>query len=237
MGSMLFTQDGSPVEVEQVWVVSARQDAEGQWIQMGGRVALLPNGAYCHGDGNLLPFEDEEDIRQIFASRDREGNPCVLPEMQVLMDMVLEWFAHRAEFDDQIIKKVVLSRQGYPEFEDGTPAEEPDIYAYFEPGPALSAAIVGLYERRKVEAQAVRAAKPDIYRQGPAPPPRQTKVAGDPVATPKKAGSGLKPGKGWTADRLAKARATKEANKAARMAKATPNPTPASQPEAAAVAG
>ena len=234
---MLFTQDGSPVEVEQIWVVSARQDAEGQWIQMGGRVALLPNGAYCHGDGNLLPFEDEEDIKQIFASRDREGNPCVLPEMQVLMDMVLEWFAHRAEFDDQIIKKVVLSRQGYPEFEDGTPAEEPDIYAYFEPGPALSAAIVGLYERRKVEAQAVRAAKPDIYRQGPAPPPGQTKVAGDPVATPKKAGSGLKPGKGWTADRLAKARATKEANKAARMAKATPNPTPASQPEAAAVAG
>ena len=237
MGSMLFTQDGSPVEVEQVWVVSARQDAEGQWIQMGGRVALLPNGAYCHGDGNLLPFEDEEDIKQIFASRDREGNPCVLPEMQVLMDMVLEWFAHRAEFDDQIIKKVVLSRQGYPEFEDGTPAEEPDIYAYFEPGPALSAAIVGLYERRKVEAQAVRAAKPDIYRQGAAPPPGKTKVAGDPVATPKKAGSGLKPGKGWTADRLAKARATKEANKAARMAKATPNPTPASQPEAAAVAG
>ena len=237
MGSMLFTQDGSPVEVEQVWVVSARQDAEGQWIQMGGRVALLPNGAYCHGDGNLLPFEDEGDIKQIFASRDREGNPCVLPEMQVLMDMVLEWFAHRAEFDDQIIKKVVLSRQGYPEFEDGTPAEEPDIYAYFEPGPALSAAIVGLYERRKVEAQAVRAAKPDIYRQGSAPPPGKTKVAGDPVATPKKAGSGLKPGKGWTADRLAKARATKEANKAARMAKATPNPTPASQPEAAAVAG
>ena len=237
MGSMLFTQDGSPVEVEQVWVVSARQDAEGQWIQMGGRVALLPNGAYCHGDGNLLPFEDEEEIKQIFASRDREGNPCVLPEMQVLMEMVLEWFAHRAEFDDQVIKKVVLSRQGYPEFEDGTPAEEPDIYAYFEPGPALSAAIVGLYERRKVEAQAVRAAKPDIYRQGSAPPPGKTKVAGDPVATPKKAGSGLKPGKGWTADRLAKARATKEANKAARMAKATPNPTPASQPEAAAVAG
>ena len=107
MGQMLFTQDGSPVEVEQVWVVSARQDAEGQWIQMGGRVALMPNGAYCHGDGNLLPFEDEEEIRQIFTSRDREGNPCILPEMQVLMDMVLEWFAHRAEFDDQIIKKVV----------------------------------------------------------------------------------------------------------------------------------
>ena len=234
MGSMLFTQDGSPVEVEQVWVVSARQDAEGQWIQMGGRVALLPNGAYCHGDGNLLPFEDEEDIRQIFASRDREGNPCVLPEMQVLMDMVLEWFAHRAEFDDQVIKKVVLSRQGYPEFEDGTPAEEPDIYAYFEPGPALSAAIVGLYERRKVEAQAVRAAKPDIYRQGPAPPPGQTKVAGEPVATPPKGRSGLKPGKGWTQERLAKARATKEAK---RMAKATPNSTLASQPEAAAAAG
>ena len=236
MGSMLFTQDGSPVEVEQVWVVSARQDAEGQWIQMGGRVALLPNGAYCHGDGNLLPFEDEEEIKQIFASRDREGNPCVLPEMQVLMEMVLEWFAHRAEFDDQVIKKVVLSRQGYPEFEDGTPAEEPDIYAYFEPGPALSAAIVGLYERRKVEAQAVRAAKPDIYRQGPAPPPGQTKVAGDPVASPK-GSPGLKLGKGWTPDRLAKARATKEANKAGRMAKATPNSTPASQPETAAPAG
>ena len=233
MGSMLFTQDGSPVEVEQIWVVSARQDESGQWIQMGGKVALMPNGAYCHGDGNLLPFEDEEDIKQIFTSRDREGNPCVLPEMQVLMGMVLEWFAHRAEFDDQVIKKVVLSRQGYPEFEDGTPAEEPDIYAYFEPGPALSAAIVGLYERRKVEAQAVRAAKPDIYRQGPAPPPGQTKVAGEPVATP----SGLKPGKGWTPERLAKARATKEANKTARMAKATPNSTPASQPEAAAATG
>ena len=227
MGSMLFTQDGSPVEVEQVWVVSARQDAEGQWIQMGGRVALLPNGAYCHGDGNLLPFEDEEDIKQIFASRDREGNPCVLPEMQVLMEMVLEWFAHRAEFDDQIIKKVVLSRQGYPEFEDGTPAEEPDIYAYFEPGPALSAAIVGLYERRKVEAEAVRAAKPDIYRQAPAPPPGQTKVAGEAVAKPKKSG-GRKP---WTKAQLAARRAKTT------TAKATPNPAPAKQAETAATAG
>ena len=233
MGSMLFTQDGSPVEVEQVWVVSARQDAEGQWIQMGGRVALLPNGAYCHGDGNLLPFEDEEDIKQIFASRDREGNPCVLPEMQVLMEMVLEWFAHRAEFDDQIIRKVVLSRQGYPEFEDGTPAEEPDIYAYFEPGPALSAAIVGLYERRKVEAQAVRAAKPDIYRQGPAPPPGQTKVAGDLVATPPKGASSSKP---LSKTQLAKRRATRAANQAAKVGKATPNATAASQPGAMAAA-
>ena len=233
MGSMLFTQDGSPVEVEQVWVVSARQDAEGQWIQMGGRVALLPNGAYCHGDGNLLPFEDEEDIKQIFASRDREGNPCVLPEMQVLMEMVLEWFAHRAEFDDQVIKKVVLSRQGYPEFEDGTPAEEPDIYAYFEPGPALSAAIVGLYERRKVEAQAVRAAKPDIYRQGPAPPPGQTKVAGAPVATPQKGASSSKP---LSKTQLAKRRATRAANQAAKVGKATPNATAASQPGATAAA-
>ena len=231
---MLFTQDGSPVEVEQIWVVSARQDAEGQWIQMGGRVALLPNGAYCHGDGNLLPFEDEEDIKQIFASRDREGNPCVLPEMQVLMDMVLEWFAHRAEFDDQIIKKVVLSRQGYPEFEDGTPAEEPDIYAYFEPGPALSAAIVGLYERRKVEAQAVRAAKPDIYRQGPAPSPGQTKEAGAPVALPQKGPGSSKP---LSKTQLAKRRATKAANVMAKAGKATQNATPANQPEAAAAAG
>ena len=233
MGSMLFTQDGSPVEVEQVWVVSARQDAEGQWIQMGGRVALLPNGADCHGDGNLLPFEDEEEIKQIFASRDREGNPCVLPEMQVLMEMVLEWFAHRAEFDDQVIKKVVLSRQGYPEFEDGTPAEEPDIYAYFEPGPALSAAIVGLYERRKVEAQAVRAAKPDIYRQGPAPPPGQTKEAGAPVATPQKGPGSSKP---LSKTQLAKRRATRAANQAAKVGKATPNATAASQPGATAAA-
>ena len=231
MGSMLFTQDGSPVEVEQVWVVSARQDAEGQWIQMGGRVALLPNGAYCHGDGNLLPFEDKEEIKQIFASRDREGNPCVLPEMQVLMDMVLDWFDHRAEFDDHVIKKVVLSRQGYPEFEDGTPAEEPDIYAYFEPGPALSAAIVGLYERRKTEVEAVKAAKPDIYRQSPAPPlppPGQTKVVGAPVAKPK---MGPGSGKPWTKARLAARHAKMVA------AKATPNPTPASQPEAAPPAG
>jgi hypothetical protein len=224
----LFTQDGAAVEVEQVWVVSARQDADGQWIQMGGRVALMPNGAYCHGDGNLLPFEDEEEIRQIFTSRDREGNPCILPEMQGLMDLVLDWFAHRAEFDDQVIRKVVLSRQGYPEFEDGTPAEEPDIYAWFEPGPALSAAIVGLYERRKVEAQEVRAAKPDIYRQGP--PPGQTRVAGELVATPPK---GPGSGKPLTRAQLAKSRATKAANRAAK-AKATPNPTAASQPQAAA---
>lgn len=228
MGSMLFTQDGSPVEVEQIWVVSARQDPEGQWIQMGGRVALLPNGAYCHGDGNLLPFEDEEEIRQIFTSRDREGNPCILPEMQGLLDLVLEWFAHRAEFEGQEIRKVTLNRKGHPEFEDGTPAEEPDIYAYFDPGPALSAAIVGLYERRKIEAEAARAAKPDMYRQGPTPPPGQTRVAGDLVATlPKGPGSG----KPLTKAQLAKRRATKAANRAA---KATSNPTAASQPAAAA---
>ena len=228
MGQMLFTQDGAAVEVEQVWVVSARQDTDGQWIQMGGRVALMPNGAYCHGDGNLLPFEDEEEIRRIFTSRDREGNPCILPEMQGLLDKVLEWFAHRAEFDDQVIRKVVLSRQGYPEFEDGAPAEEPDVYAYYEPGPALSAAIVGLYERRKVEAAEVRAAKPDIYRQAPAPPPGQPRVAGEGVAAPKKAGKPL------TRAQLAKRRSTRAANIAA---KATPNPSPAKQPETAAAAG
>lgn len=227
MGQMLFTQDGSAVEVEQVWVVSARQDANGQWIQMGGKVALMPNGAYCHGDGNLLPFESEEEIRLIFASLDKDGNPCILPEMEGLLAKVLEWFAHRADFEGQEIRKVVFSRKGYPEFEDGTPAEEADLYAYFEPGPALSAAIVGLYERRKVEAAEALAAKPDIYRQAPAPPPGQTKVAGEAVAKPKKSG-GRKP---WTKAQLAARRAKTT------TAKATQNPAPAKQAETAAAAG
>jgi hypothetical protein len=148
----------------------------------------------------------------------------VIPEMQWLLDAMLEWFAHRADFEGLVIQKVVLNRKGYPELEDGSPAEESDIYAYFEPGPALSAAIVGLYKRREVEAAEAKAAKPEIYRQGPTPPPGKPRVAGDLVATPPKVSP--KRGKGFTTESLIKARATRAANKAAK-AMATPNPTPA----------
>ena len=223
MGSMLFTQDGSSVEVEQVWVVSARQDEQGQWIQMGGRVALMPNGAYCHGDGNLLPFKSEEEIRQIFTSRDREGNPCILPEMQGLMELVLEWFSHRADFNGSVVQKVVLNRKGWPELEDGTPAEMKDVYAWYEPGEALEAAICGFYARRRFENETARAAKPDIYRQTPAPPPGQTKVAGDLVAKPQPRGvkrSGKASTKGKTAKGPAKAAANSTAVKPSEAAAA-----------------
>jgi len=90
MAATLFTHDGRRVEVENIWVISARQDAEGQWIQMGGKVALMPNGAYCHGDGDLLPFESEEEIRQIFMTRAHDGGAMVIPEMQRLLDAMLE---------------------------------------------------------------------------------------------------------------------------------------------------
>ena len=229
MGQMLFTQDGSAVEVEQVWVVSARQDTNGQWIQMGGKVALMPNGAYCHGDGNLLPFESKEEIRLIFASLDKEGNPCILPEMEGLLANVLEWFDHRHEFEGKDIQRVILNSKGWPELEDGTPASREQIYNYFEAGTmALEAAIVGLHERHKAEIEAQRATKPDIYQ--PAPPPGQTKVAGDVAAKPNKGGR-----KPWTKAQLADRRAKEAAKKADKAsAKATPNPTAASQPAAAA---
>lgn len=207
MAATLFTHDGRRVEVENIWVISARQDAEGQWIQMGGKVALMPNGAYCHGDGDLLPFESEEEIRQIFMTRAHDGGAMVIPEMQRLLDAMLEWFSHRADFDSDVVQKVVLNREGYPELEDGTPATEEQVYAWYKPGAALSAAIVGLYKRTEADQEAARAAKPEIYQQAPAPPPGQPKVAGDLVAKPEKHGKPL------TKAQLAKRRATKAANK------------------------
>lgn len=221
MGSLLFTREGACAEVEQVWVIAGKQDNDGHWIQMGGKVAKLSNGAFCHAD-NIQPFESEKEIRQIFATRGPDGNPMTLPEMQWLLDEILEWFAHRGDFEGQEIQKVVFNRKGFPELEDGSPAEEADIYAYFEPGPALTAAIIGLGKRREADAQAVRAAKPEIYQ--PTPPPGQPKVAGEGVAVPQKVGKPL------TRTQLAKRRATRAANKAA---KATPKSAPASQLEAA----
>ena len=233
MSSLLITKDGVQVEVEQIWGISGHQDTEGNQIQQEARVALLSNGAYCHGDGDLLPFEDAEEIKTLFSTVDKKtGETVIIPEYQWLLDKVLDWFEHYQEEDGSVVRKVVLSRKGYPEFEDGTPADLADIYAWFEPGDAQAAAIVGLHERRRAEAAGAKAAIPEIYQ--PAPPPGQPRVAGEGIAQPKPA-SGKGSGKPLSKAALARTRAIKAKNRAAK-AKATPNPTPASQPEAAAAA-
>jgi hypothetical protein len=195
MTAILFTREGALVEVEQVWVVSGKQDENGNWIQQGGKVAKLPNGSFCHGD--LLPFNSEEEITLIFTTRDREGNPMIIPEFKWLLDEVLEWFARRHEIEGEKIQKIMFDANGWPELEDGTPVtDEAVIYQCCKPGPVMTAAIIGLNERRQAEAIAAKAAKPDFYRQEPTPPPGMPRVAGDLVATPKEPEKAKSPARG-----------------------------------------
>lgn len=184
MSQFLFTREGAMVEVDRIVVVSGKQDAEGNWIQQGGKVAVLSNNSYCHGD--LLPFTSEEEIRLIFTSLDKNGNPIILPEMQEFLDKVLAWFARKDEFAFEQIPKIEFDENGWPHLADGTPVDEALLYQYPRPTHVITAAIIGMHERRKAEANQAAAAKPEFYKQaGPKPPPGMPKVAGDLVAKPK----------------------------------------------------
>lgn len=169
MAQFIGTKNYGVIEVDRSWQVAQKNDPEGNPIQQGGHIALLVNGAYCHMTG--LPINSPDELRAVFC--DYQGN--VLRGMERVLADSLEWFEHRHENDAALIPEVTFDANGFPKYADGTYLEtENEIYQCLKPGPVMTAAIVGLSERRKVTREA-EAAKP-VFEPA-APPPLEHEVA------------------------------------------------------------
>lgn len=171
MSQFIATKNFGIIEVDHSWQVAQKQDAEGKLIQQGGHIALLVNGARCHITGN--PFESEEEIRDICCFANGE----VIPKMAQVLEDTLEWFAHRHDNAGQVIPEISFDANGFPKYvETGAYLEtEDEIYQCLKPGPVMTAAIVGLAERRKIMALA-EATKPP-FEEREQPPVMEHEVA------------------------------------------------------------
>ena len=186
MSQFIATKNFGIIEVDHSWQVAQKQDPEGNLIQQGGHIALLVNGARCHITGN--PFESEEEIRDICCYANGE----VIPKMKQVLEDTLEWFAHRHDNAGQVIPEISFDANGFPKYvETGVYLEtEDEIYQCLKPGSVMTAAIVGLTERRKIVALA-EATKP-IFEEREQPPVMEHEVAA-PVERPRKL---IAPGRG-----------------------------------------
>lgn len=118
------------------------------FIDGGYHIVKCPNGAYMHANG--LPVSDEDHLRAAIP------NP--------FLEDALKWFNSRHEMEENPPQPIIFHQQGYPIFADGSIPDFSDLYAYFAPGPILTAAIVALqqYHDRQPgqEVQKLRAVPP-----------------------------------------------------------------------------
>ena len=122
VGQELFTRDHGTVRV-----------AELSFIDGGFHIVKCPNGAYMHANG--LPVTDEDQLRAAIP------NP--------FLEDALKWFSRRHELEENPPQPIGFHPQGYPIFADGSVPEFDDLYAYFSPGPILTAAIVALQQYKE----------------------------------------------------------------------------------------
>jgi len=157
MSQKIWTKNFGMLEVERSWVVVPKQNEEGKIIREGGHIAQLTNGAFVHITG--LPFNSEEEIKKILST----------PELRTVRDEALEWFRNRGQGEETPLPKIMFDNNGYPLFEDGTPVEKmDDLYMCLQPGPVLTAAIIGLNKKMEAE-QAAAGQKRDAKPGAPAP--------------------------------------------------------------------
>ena len=199
MSQFISTKNYGIIEVDHSWQVAQKQDPEGNLIQQGGHIALLVNGAFCHITG--MPIGSADELRDVFCKTD--GVP--LRGMEQVYQDSLEWFAHRFDNLAEAIPEVTFDHNGFPKYADGNYLEtEDEIYKCLKPGAVMTAAIVGLSERRKMLRE-TEAAKP-IFGT-PQPPPPIEHEAAAPVGEEKKPHPmWTKKGKGQGAKKGAKGR-------------------------------
>jgi hypothetical protein len=133
-GQELYTRDHGTVKI-----------AEMSFQDGGYHIVLCPNGTYMHSNG--LPIKDEKELR------------AAIPPP--FLEDALNWFQRRHEDVDNPPRPIGFNQEGLPVFGDGSVVTEfDDLYAYFKPGPILTAAIVALtaYKKGK-EGQQAQAAK------------------------------------------------------------------------------
>jgi len=136
----VFTKSFGVIEVERSWVVVPKQNEEGSIIRQGGHIAQLTNGAFVHVTG--LPIKSEAEIKAILST----------PDLRAVRDEALEWFRNRGTGEEAALPKIMFDNNGYPQFEDGTPVEKmDDLYNCLQPGPVLTAAIIGLNKKMEAE--------------------------------------------------------------------------------------
>jgi len=158
---------------------------DGKSFMDGGlHVVKCPNGTYMHASG--LPIKDEKELILAFGPNKDE------------LAKALEWFHRRHDFVENQIRPIGFNSDNVPVFADGEVADFADLYAFFRPGPILSAAIVALQQhldrqkgRKPAQTGAKPEAKPAEVAAKPASP--QSKKPGKKAAkTTKKAKSGPK---------------------------------------------
>jgi hypothetical protein len=122
----LYTRDHGTVKVDKK-----------SWQDGGFHIVLCPNGAYQHSNG--LPVRDEKELKGAFGSN------------KVDLDKALNWFKNRHDQLENPVRPIAFHADGYPIFADGSVPDFDDLYAFFKPGPILTAAIVALqqYNERK----------------------------------------------------------------------------------------
>jgi hypothetical protein len=100
-------------------------------------IVKTPSGGYQHANG--LPVLNEKELREAIPVE--------------FLQEALDWFKNRHEWEENPPQPISFDRAGYPVFANGSPVEEfDDLYAYFQPGPILSAAIVALQKKKDAQA-------------------------------------------------------------------------------------
>jgi hypothetical protein len=203
-GQELYTRDHGTVKV-----------AEKSWIDGGYHIVLCPNGTYQHANG--LPVRDEKELRIAFGTN-RED-----------LEQALHWFKNRHDQGENPVRPIGFNSDNVPVFADGTVADFPDLYAFFRPGPILTAAIVALQQHRdraeiqtKISQTQAQKPKPAVKVTPPAPAALAPKalVSGPEKYSPRARGEAAAKAK------RAKARAAKAAAKPAPDMQAPAQVTP-----------
>jgi len=119
----LYTRDHGVVKVVQSW-----QDNN-------YHIVKTPGGAYMHSNG--LPVKNENELRAAFGTNTEELNHAI------------EWFRNRHEHEENPPRPIGFNSDGVPVFADGSVVDFDDLYAFFKPGPILTAAICALQEYQK----------------------------------------------------------------------------------------
>lgn len=154
----------------------------------GFHIVRTPNGGYMHSNG--LPIKDESQLQKALA-----GSPDEL-------EKALHWFRHRHEERANAPRPIGFNPEGVPCFADGSVVTFDDLYAYFKPGPLLTAAIVSLQNYLNS-----KPAPETGFQEAPAPAPApQVEAAPAPAPAPKKAAPKAKSKAGKAKSNLAKAK-------------------------------
>lgn len=142
----LYTRDHGVVKVD------------GISFQDGGlHIVKCPNGTFMHASG--LAVQSEKELRK-----------CI---PQPFLDEALEWFRNRHLEPENKITPIGFHSDGYPVLPDGSLPEFDDLYAFFKPGPVLTAAIVALQRKRdEMEGKPARPTPPAPKAKAPAPAPK-----------------------------------------------------------------